>query len=264
MFTQPLAVIGMIHVEALPGTPRYRGPLADILAKARWEAAVYAEAGVDALMIENMHDLPYLPREVGPEITAAMTLVAHEVKKTAPLPCGVQILAGANQAALAVALAAELDFIRAEGFVFGHMADEGLLEADAGALLRYRRNIGAGHIKIFADIKKKHAAHALTSDVSLAHTAEAASFFGADGVVVTGTATGKSASPSDVAEVKESVALPVLVGSGVNTHNLLQFKDKADALIVGSAFKQDGVWSKPVEANRVKRFMEAVHSLREN
>ena len=37
----------------------------------------------------------------------------------------IQVLAGANKGALAVALAAELDFIRAEGFVFGHVADEG-------------------------------------------------------------------------------------------------------------------------------------------
>ena len=63
------------------------------------------------------------------------------------------MLAGANKGALAVALAAELDFIRAEGFVFGHVADEGWMDAQAGELLRYRNNIGANHIKIFTDIK---------------------------------------------------------------------------------------------------------------
>lgn len=49
-----------------------------------------------------------------------------------------------------------LDFIRAEGFVFSHVADEGLLNACAGELLRYRRCIGAEHVQIFTDIKKKH------------------------------------------------------------------------------------------------------------
>lgn len=49
-----------------------------------------------------------------------------------------------------------LDFIRAEGFVFSHVADEGLLNACAGDLLRYRKQIGAEHVKIFTDIKKKH------------------------------------------------------------------------------------------------------------
>lgn len=66
------------------------------------------------------------------------------------------MLAGGNKQALAVALAAGFDFIRAEGFVFAHVADEGLMNACAGDLLRYRRLIGADHIKIFTDIKKKH------------------------------------------------------------------------------------------------------------
>jgi hypothetical protein len=37
-------------------------------------------------------------------------------------------LAAANKAALAVAVAADLQFIRAEGFVFSHVADEGYQE----------------------------------------------------------------------------------------------------------------------------------------
>ena len=40
---------------------------------------------------------------------------------------------------MAVALATSLQFIRAEGFVFSHVADEGLVTtACAGDLLRYR------------------------------------------------------------------------------------------------------------------------------
>lgn len=78
------------------------------------------------------------------------------MKKTTGLPCGVQILAAANKEALAVALASGLQFIRVEGFVFAHVADEGLMNSCAGELLRYRKNIGAEHILVFTDIKKKH------------------------------------------------------------------------------------------------------------
>lgn len=46
--------------------------------------------------------------------------------------------------------------MRAEGFVFGHVADEGIMESCAGELLRYRRTIDAEDILVFADIKKKH------------------------------------------------------------------------------------------------------------
>lgn len=111
----------------------------------------------DAIMVENMHDIPYLNRQVGPEIVASMSVVCNEVKKEAnDLPCGIQILAGANKEALAVAKAAGLQFIRAEGFVFSHIADEGTMNSDAGELLRYRKQIEADDILVFTDIKKKH------------------------------------------------------------------------------------------------------------
>lgn len=111
----------------------------------------------DAIMVENMHDIPYLNRQVGPEIVASMSVVCNEVKKEAnDLPCGIQILAGANKEALAVAKAAGLQFIRGEGFVFSHIADEGTMNSDAGELLRYRKQIEADDILVFTDIKKKH------------------------------------------------------------------------------------------------------------
>lgn len=49
-----------------------------------------------------------------------------------------------------------LNFIRAEGWVFAHIGDEGYTESCAAALTRYRRHIGADNILIFTDIKKKH------------------------------------------------------------------------------------------------------------
>ena len=67
-----------------------------------------------------------------------MSVVCHEVRRVASssVPVGVQILAGANREAVATAAAAGLQFVRAEGFVFGHVADEGWIDASAGPLLR--------------------------------------------------------------------------------------------------------------------------------
>ena len=163
----------MVHVAALPGTPRNSAGIAEIVSAALRDTLLLVEGGVDAIMIENMHDRPYLNRIAGPEIVSAMTAVAVELRRKIKLPLGIQILAGANKAALAVALAAGFDFIRAEGFVFGHLADEGWMNSDAGELLRYRKQIGAEHIQIFTDIKKKHASHAVTTDVTIAETAKA-------------------------------------------------------------------------------------------
>lgn len=253
----------MIHLEALPGTPRATLSPHQILDKALSEAEIYKEAGVDCLAIENMHDRPYLKNSVGPEITAFMTMLGREVKAHSGLPCGVQVLAGANKEALAVAMAAHLDFVRAEGFVFAHVADEGWIDAQAGELLRYRKLIGAEHIPIFTDIKKKHSAHAVTADVDLVETAQAAEFFLSDGLIITGAATGKSADINDVRAVKKHCQVPVFVGSGVHIENVEAFLTEADGLIVGSHFKEKGHWAEAVEKERVERFMERVRALRD-
>ncbi|XP_054856677.1 uncharacterized protein F13E9.13, mitochondrial-like [Eublepharis macularius] len=255
-------VIGMVHVKALPGTPRNTLPVAQITEEACREAEIYKAAGVDGLIVENMHDRPYTVC-IGAEITAAMAVVCATVKQTHPsLPLGIQILCAANRHAVAIALAAGLDFIRAEGFVFSHVADEGILNACAGDLLRYRKQIGAEHIQIFADVKKKHSAHALTADVSVAETAKAAEFFLADGVVLTGTATGLEADPKELEEVRHAVKIPVLIGSGVTLENVKDYLD-ANALIIGSHFKKEGYWANDIDSDRVKRFMDHIGKLRE-
>ena len=251
-------IIGMIHIQALPGTPGYCGDMDRILEKAAMEAKIYQEAGVDMIALENMHDVPYLNREVGPEIVAAMTRAACEVKQAAAMPCGIQVLAGANKAALAVALAAGLDFVRVEGFVFGHLSDEGWMNSDAGELMRYRKAIGAQHIPVFADIKKKHSAHAMSADVSIEETAKAAQFFLTDGVIVTGPSTGRAVDSSELERVRGAVDIPVLVGSGVTPDNVLECMKYADALIVGSWFKRDGFWANEVDPERVRIFMKKV------
>ncbi len=255
------ALIAMIHAGALPGTPRSRMTVSELCRQAVAEAVLLAKGGVDAIMIENMHDVPYLNRSVGPEIVSAMTAICAAVRAATDLPLGVQVLAGANREAIAVAQSAGCQFVRCEGFVFSHVADEGLMaEADAGPLLRYRRMIEASDVAIIADVKKKHSSHAITADVGLAETARAAVLSGADGVIVTGTATGRPTDPSDVASVADAIDEVVLVGSGVTPETVAQLAPHADGLIVGSYLKRDGWWENGPDASRVEAMVRAVSS----
>lgn len=255
------AIIGMIHVEALPGTPKFKGSMAEIIAKAKAEAKMYQEAGIDMLAIENMHDVPF-DRTVRPEIVAAMAVIGYEVKNSTGLRCGIQILAAANTGALGAAQAAGLDFVRVEGFVFAHVADEGLIDGCAADIMRYRRYIGAEQLLILTDIKKKHSSHAITADVDIVETAHAAEFFLSDGVIVTGIATGSEADIEEVQQVKAAVKIPVLIGSGVTVDNVERYLTVADALIVGSYFKDKGHWAEAIEVERVRAFMAKVKRLR--
>jgi uncharacterized protein len=256
-------VIGVIHVGALPGTPASSQTVSDIMEQAVDEARVYRAGGVDGLMVENMHDVPYLRGRVGPEIVAAMAVTARAVKEECGLPTGVQILAGANLEAMAAAHAAGLDYIRAEAYAFAHIADEGWIESSAAELLRYRKQIGADRVQVWADVKKKHSSHAVTTDISLGATAEAVEFMRGDAVIVTGSVTGRPPQLSDVEEVKAHSGLPLILGSGIDAANLAHFYESADGFIIGTYFKKDGRWENTVDPARVERLMELANKLRD-
>lgn len=252
-------LIGMVHVGATPGTPRSALSVSRLVEEAATEAKKLAQAGFDGLIVENMHDAPYVHgQHLGPEQTAVMTLAAAAVRDVFEGPVGLQILSGGNRHALACAHATGGSYIRCENFVFSHVADEGLLaEAEAGELLRYRRSIGADNVAILTDIKKKHASHALTSDISIRDAIEAAEFFGTDGVIMTGTATGQGVSIHDLQEARHSASVPVLVGSGVKPESVRELLDHANALIVGSYLKTDGKWYHPIDPQRADHIVRA-------
>jgi membrane complex biogenesis BtpA family protein len=254
------ALIGMVHLDALPGSPEARRPVGEIADRAAGEARRLAEAGFDAVLVENMHDRPYLRRHVGPETVAAMTRAVASVCDAVDLPVGVQVLAGANLEALAICVATGASFLRAEGFAYASVADEGLFdEADAGRLLRRRRELGSD-VAILADIRKKHSSHAISADLDVGEHAAGAAFCGADAVVVTGVATGAPTSIDDLAAARRGGPLPVVVGSGADAATARELLLHADAIVVGSAIKIDGDWRRTIDLDRATRFVAAART----
>lgn len=248
------ALVGMVHLGPLPGSPGWQGDLPALIDAAARDAERLIEAGFDALIVENMGDVPYLKGAVAPETVAAMTLATDRVVRFG-VPVGVQVLAGANREALGVAAATGARFIRAEGFAFAHVADEGWLDACAGPLLRARASLGAD-VRVWADVKKKHAAHAVTADLTMRDAAEGTRFAGADALVVTGVSTGRPTALADVEAAKQA-GLPVLVGSGVTPQSAASLAAAADGLIVGSYVKESGDWRAPVDLARATALVRA-------
>lgn len=253
------AFIGMIHLGALPGTPENHLSMTQILDSALKDAENLAEGGCDALLVENMADLPYLNGHVGPEIVAAMAVAVNRVVSRFDLPVGIQVLAGANKEAMGIAATTGASFIRAECFAYAHVADEGLMNASAAEVLRLRKHLDATHVKVWADIQKKHSCHAITSDAQLGDLAHGFSFCGADALIVTGVSTGCEAHIEDVSKVRPA-GLPVVIGSGITADNAAKFAAKADGLIVGTSIKIDGNWRNPVDRSRVATIARALSS----
>ena len=249
LFGRDFALIGMVHLAPLPGSPRWGGSIDAVLDAAQRDAQALVDGGCDALLVENMGDLPYLRGMVHPETTAAMAVATRTVAKLG-CPVGVQILAAANREALGVAVAAGAAFIRVEAFAYAHVADEGWLDACAGTLLRTRAALGA-EVDIWADVQKKHAAHAVTGDLTIGDLARGAIFSGADTLVVTGSETGHPTNPQDAVSAADSGA-PVVIGSGVTEANIARYVGVGSGAIVGSALKHDGDWRRPVDVARVR------------
>jgi membrane complex biogenesis BtpA family protein len=221
----------------------------DVLELARADGQALLEGGCDAILVENMGDVPYLRGRVDPE-TVAAAAVATEAVARLGAPFGVQLLAAANREALGVAVACGADFVRAEAFAYAHVADEGWVDATGAELLRVRKALGAD-VAVWADVKKKHSAHAVTGDLSLADVAKGTAFCGADALIVTGSSTGVPTDPDDVLAAA-SAGLPVVVGSGVTPDDAGLLARDAAALIVGSWLKQDGDWRRRVDVERVR------------
>lgn len=254
------ALVGCVHLLPLPGAAGFQGDVKGILARAREEARILVSEGFDGLIVENTFDAPYLLGRVEPETVAALTLAAAAVRaEVGRLPVGVQCLAAANREALGVAVAAGLDFVRVENFAFAHVADEGLMaRASAPELVRTRAHLRAERVLVLADVKKKHASHAITGDLTLAEAVRGARFCGADAVVVTGEATGRETDPGHVSEARGASALPVFVGSGVTPENVGKYVPFSRGLIVGSALKEESDWRREVVVERCRAMRRAV------
>jgi len=250
-------VIGMVHLPSLPGSPRWDGSMARVVASALADARALIEGGVDALLVENFGDAPFTPGRVEPATVAAMSVVAAEIRRALPrAPLGVNVLKNDARAALAVAAAVGAEFIRVNVHAGAVLADQGIVQSDAYGTLRDRRLLGVD-VAIFADVGGKHAVP--LAPVELEQTARDLVHRGlADALVVSGPATGQATPLAEVKRVRSAVPnVPLLIGSGVTAETAAEFLSVADGLIVGTSVKRDGDVEQPVDRARVEKLVAA-------
>ncbi|MCE7981518.1 MAG: hypothetical protein DYG89_10020 [Caldilinea sp. CFX5] len=260
----PKFLAAMIAVLPLPGSPLYDGNDQRVIDQALADLAHYQQAGVDSVLLENDHDLPYIQPPLDEKGIALMTEIAKEVRARFAGPVGIQMLEAANITSLEIAVAADLDYIRVEAFVFAHVGGSGIINGSAGRILRRRKELKAEQIKVFADVKKKHGSHSLTIDLDITDEIRQAEFFLVDGVIVTSQFTGIKPNQDDLIKAKSATKLPVLIGSGMTTENIAEYLPLADGFIVGSDFRKDGKFLETLEPERLDRFMRAFESARLN
>ncbi len=260
----PKFLAAMIAVLPLPGSPLYDGGDQKVIDQALADLEVYKEAGVDSILLENDHDLPYIQPPLDEKGVTLMTKIAKEVRGRFNGPIGIQMLEAANITSLEIAAKADLDYIRVEAFVFAHVGGSGIINGSAGKILRRRKELEAEHIKVFADVKKKHGSHSLTIDLDIKDEIMQAEFFLADGVIVTGQFTGMNPDKNDLIKAKSATKLPVLIGSGMTAENIEDYLPLADGFIVGSYFRKDGKFLEKLEPGRLNKFVKVFVSARKS
>ena len=257
-------IIGVIHLQALPGAPRYGGqPVKEIYAAAVRDARTLSEGGIDGIILENASDLPFArPENIGPETVAALTAACVEVRGAVATPIGITCVANGVIPGLGIAKAVGARWVRANQWVNAYVANEGFLNGPAPEAMRYRSRIRADDVAIFADVHVKFGAHAITADRSIAEQATDAEWFDADVLIASGTRTGSPTEPREVDEVRSGTNLPVIVGSGLSPEQVPALFATADGAIIGQWLKHDGRWWNPVDPRRVEQLMSAVAKVR--
>jgi hypothetical protein len=251
-------VVGMVHLLPLPGAPGWGGSMDAVLDRALEEARILEEEGLDGLLVENFGDAPFFPGPVSPETLAAMAVITGRVVRAASVPVGINVLRNDAAGALGVAVATGARFLRVNVHTGVMMTDQGLVEGRAHQTLRRRRELDAP-VALLADVLVKHAV--APAGLALEEAARDLWHRGlADGIVVSGDATGRATSTEDLRRVLG--ALPpgarVWVGSGVTAETARTLLGEAHGLIVGSALQREGRAGGGVERDRVRRLMDAV------
>jgi membrane complex biogenesis BtpA family protein len=251
------ALIGMVHLSPLPGSPRWAGSMSAVIDRALADARALADNGFDALLLENFGDVPSAPGRVEAATVAAMAVVADHVGRAAPrVPLGINVLKSDARAALAIATAVGARFIRVNVHAAAVVADQGIVQTDAYHTLRDRRLLGAD-VRIFADVQGKHAVPLGAIDLEQ-HARDLVHRGLADALIVSGRATGEPTALGDLKRVRDAVpGVAVLVGSGVAPETAAELLSVADALVVGSWLKRDGDVRNPIDPARVRRLVQA-------
>lgn len=256
IFQTPNPIIGVVHLLPLPTSPRWGGSLKPVVERAEQEAAALAAGGVDALIVENFFDAPFTKGRVDPAVVSAMTLIIERLMNLVMIPVGINVLRNDAHSGLAIASCVNAPFIRVNVLTGVMATDQGIIEGKAHELLRYRRELGS-HTAILADVLVKHAQPLGTSDLktSVQETIERGL---ADGIIISGTATGIPPSMEDLktaAEVAKNK--PIFIGSGANWENVSDLMTIANGVIVASSLKRHGKIHEPIDPLRVSQFVEA-------
>lgn len=248
-------IIGMVHLLPLPGSPSFGGNMERIYDRARKEAEILSNSDFDGLIVENYGDTPYPNGTVGPTQLAAMAAVCRDISSTIDIDVGVNVQFNDYTSELAIAKTCRCDFIRVEVFSETVLTGSGLMEGAAADVMQTREDLEprSNEVELLVDVLSKGVTP--LKDEPLQRVVKRTESNGADGIIVTGSGTGKATPLDFVREAKKATDLPVYVGSGLTADKIAEVLEIADGGIVGSALKVRGKAENRISPERAREFI---------
>jgi membrane complex biogenesis BtpA family protein len=260
LFGPAKAFIGVVHLLPLPGSPGWGGDMRAVIDRAEEEANILEQGGVNGIIVENFGDVPFRTGRLDPETISGMTVAVERVEVVVNVPVGINMLRNDALSALGIAAVTGAKFIRVNVHYGVMAAEEGLIEGEAYQTMRHRKDLGS-EVKVLADVLVKHAVPLGSVDLGLM-ARETAQRGLADGLIVSGAATGLETASFDVSVVRRAVPDGlVLVGSGVTEKNIWRVIEHSDGAIIGTSLKEGGIVTNKVDPERVQRMSDIFRSL---
>lgn len=253
------ALVGMVHLAPLPGSPRYSGSMNEVVDDAVDRATTLARNGFGAVMVENFGDEPFFADSVPPVTVAAMAACVSAIRSHVDISVGVNVLRNDALSAVAVAAATGAEFLRVNVLSGSMNTDQGPIVGRAAEVARERARL-APDVQVWADVFVKHAAPppGATLEQVAVDTWERA---GAHALVISGTGTGHAPDLERFHRLAEAVPdAPLVVGSGASVDNLSALAKAADHIIVGTTLEVDGRPGAPLDQERVAGFVSAAEA----
>lgn len=248
-------VVGMVQLPPLPGGANYRGEsLASIIDAGLSEATILAENGIDALMVQNLGDIPVATHATTVQVSW-MTRVTSEIVRATGIPVGLNMLENDAKAMFAIASASGADFVRIKIYVGAMMTPFGVELAQAHAAIKARNSWDAQRVAILADVHDRTgtpiASGGFDEDVEFAVRLGLA-----EGLVITGKTY--QATLEMIARARRKYPeLPILAGGGVTAANFAEIVSTASGAVVSTSMKESGSAVGRFVPAKVKEFMAA-------
>ncbi|MFB6468416.1 BtpA/SgcQ family protein [Cytobacillus sp. Hz8] len=268
MFGVKKPIISMLHLDPLPGDPRfhYGDSMETVVEHARSDLKALQDGGVDGVIISNEFSLPY-ERNMNFVTPTAMARVIGELKTDIRVPFGVDCISD-GRATLELAAAVDAKFVRGT-FSGVYVGDGGLYNNDFSKLIRRKNELHLDNLKMLYFINPESDRNLDTRP--LVDIAKSTIFkVHPDGLCISASAAGQDVDDELIKSVKAAAPeVVVLCNTGCRPNTIERKLTSADAAIVGTYFKENGKLENTklenvrVQVNRVKEFMDIVYKFRE-